>query len=95
MGIQKFSIKWFASVVGFQSIDNPALQLYPNPGAEAIQILGIDKATLARVYSSSGNFLWEQQLHPDQQQIDTHQLTAGIYFIQIGTQTIKWVKAED
>jgi choice-of-anchor B domain-containing protein len=84
-----------SSVVGFQSIDNPALQLYPNPGAESIQILGIDKATLARVYSSSGKFLWEQQLHPDKQQIDTHQLTAGIYFIQIGTQTIKWVKAED
>ena len=84
-----------APVVGFQSLENQALQLYPNPGSESIQILGIDKATLARVYSCSGKFLWEQQLYPDQHQIDTHQLTPGIYFIQIGTQTSKWVKAED
>lgn len=83
------------SVNGLNEVLDEPIQLHPNPGLQTIYFSGLSKLSPVKVFSSSGKLLIEQNLDQTNNQLDAHQLTAGIYFIQIGTQTIKWVKAEE
>jgi choice-of-anchor B domain-containing protein len=83
------------SVIGLKPLDDNIFILYPNPGSSSIQIQGLQKPQEVKLYSSAGKCVLVQNLNLTNNQIDTSQLTAGIYYIQIGTQTLKWVKALD
>ncbi|MFM8596076.1 MAG: choice-of-anchor B family protein [Flavobacteriales bacterium] len=80
-------------VIGQQALTTPFLEIAPNPGYETIQIRGLENEQLATIMANSGAVLYQQFVGPTSALIDTRNLLAGIYFIQVGTQTIKWVKA--
>ncbi|MFM6945520.1 MAG: choice-of-anchor B family protein [Flavobacteriales bacterium] len=80
-------------VIGQQDPITPFLEIAPNPGNESIQIRGLENEQLVTVMSSSGAVLHQQFVGPTSALIDTRNLSVGIYFIHVGMQTIKWVKA--
>ena len=69
-------------------IDEP-ISIYPNPTRDLLTIKGIDQESFIRVTDISGKTLLEVR---GQRQIDVSHLAAGLYFIKIDDEMLKFVK---
>jgi glucose/arabinose dehydrogenase len=74
------------STAGLNDVQNALYSLYPNPAENQVTInLDAENATLA-LYDLGGKILVQQELHAQENTIDTSALQAGIYFVQISHQ---------
>lgn len=68
------------------------LNLFPNPGAEYIQISSTNEDILhVKIYNSNGQLLQNGSYFP-MQNIDVSNLESGIYLVQVNGVTLKFVK---
>ena len=79
-----------------ESIDNPQetnpITLYPNPAQGTVAIQGIgSKAEMVSVFSITGVKMMEQLCH-DGDLVNISHLSNGLYFVHIGSHTVKLSK---
>lgn len=71
----------------------PAIQLYPNPGGDVLNISGISSEGMLSIWTMDGKKLMEI---PFEGAVDVSALTPGLYWVQISTPgkvySAKWVK---
>lgn len=80
----------FNSIVNNQDVNN--LSIYPNPAKETITLHGItEQNTLVSIYSMDGAKMAEKCCS-EGSSIDVSNLPAGLYFVRIGSQTLKLAK---
>lgn len=68
---------------------NIALSLFPNPALFDIEIVGLDRPTEGYIFDAIGRF---QNRFYTQNRIDITHLSAGVYFIQINNNSLKFIK---
>jgi len=76
------------------ALDNPAfakanLRTYPNPVFDTLFISGLDQSHSFKVSDNAGRYVLTGNT---KDQIDLSQLSAGIYFLRIGSEVIKLIK---
>jgi len=86
----------FEGDVTTEGIDTPTecntLTLYPNPTQQSFAVSGIGETpTVVTVYNVAGVKMLEQRC-TEGATIDVSGLTRGIYFVRVGTQTLKLAK---
>ena len=73
--------------------DGTALLLYPNPVTEMLQFknLPVDNS-IVNIFSIDGKIVMQAQISSDDQTLDVSNLSAGLYIIQLNSQTLKFIK---
>lgn len=81
----------FFNGTGIDENGNTLISLYPNPAFDKIRIEGIEGETEISIYNAFGVCIQTQTLIGEEE-ISVGDLTAGLYLIRIGHQTLKFVK---
>ena len=68
-----------------------AFKVYPNPANESIRIDGLENETEICIYNSLGMMVKMVSVNADQE-INVSDLSAGLYMIRCGKQTLRFVK---
>ena len=78
------------------STDAGALTVYPNPASGILYVETVHAPSLPdqtyRITNLVGQTLLQGSINAETQQIDIANLTAGMYFFNVGEQTVKFVK---
>lgn len=84
----------FNSTVGIANVDAGSSRLYPNPVRDQLHLKLNGNNTLVNVMDLNGSMLINQQIEGREAVINTNELSAGTYFIQMidekGTETIRF-----
>ena len=84
------------SFVGINSskIKSPNFNLYPNPANNQLTIVNYQLPIYSTysIYTNQGKLLQEGLVQENETIVDTHKYHPGLYFITIGTTTLKFVK---
>jgi hypothetical protein len=75
-----------------QSQQTSTFQLVPNPGSQSFRVAGIQNEAQLSIYSATGALVGTQTITPLQTDISTSDWPEGLYFIEIDTQVLRWVK---
>jgi len=70
-----------------------SVQLYPNPSEGGAWVVASEAGVFIRVLSVEGKVLWEGTTRNDPVALPGN-LPAGTYVVEIGTEHIRWVKAQ-
>ena len=81
----------FFNGTGVDENDNNPISLYPNPTNDKIHLEGIEGETEISIYNTIGLCIRKLAVMGEEE-ISVGDLTAGLYFIRIGHQTLKFVK---
>jgi len=70
------------------------ISIYPNPASTELRISRprTSSNTVAQLYNISGMLLKQIQLNEQQNVVDVSELTPGIYFISVDSETLKFIK---
>ena len=79
----------FFSGTGVDENGETLLNVYPNPANDMVRIEGLESLTEVRIYNSIGVMV--KSLTTDKE-INVSDLSAGLYLIQCGDQTLRFVK---
>ena len=78
------------------STDSGTLTVYPNPANGVLFVETVHAPSLPdqtyRITNLVGQTLLQGSINAETQQIDIANLTAGMYFFNVGEQTVKFVK---
>ena len=70
------------------------LLLYPNPASDFVTIdIDLKTAIDCRIYSMTGQLMNIQKIGPRMTTADVSSLTAGVYFLVVGDQRVRFVRA--
>lgn len=72
---------------GINQSPTPAINFYPNPASDWLQITGIEQQANIRVFTATGQLALYHQSIADKQRLDVSSLSAGIYYAEIKTKT--------
>ena len=70
-------------IVGVQSIENPDLEIYPNPTTDYVNINGLKSASTIRVYSTTGQLVFTGKAESNKLSVNLSTCDAGLYLLQI------------
>lgn len=70
---------------------NFSISFFPNP-TQGLLTVNIETTTSFEVYSSLGQILMSGEITPSKKQIDFSGFDKGIYFVRLGSQTIKVIR---
>ena len=73
---------WTSGTLGISEFNDVAIQLFPNPVSESLNISGINNKTLLELYDSLGKKLITQTINGSQSNIDVSHLSTGIYLLR-------------
>ncbi|RZN78715.1 MAG: T9SS type A sorting domain-containing protein, partial [Winogradskyella sp.] len=68
------------------------LSIYPNPTNQILNIQGLKTSENIEVYNISGQKLFTKTIDLSKNTIDVSQLSAGLYFLKINDESIKFIK---
>jgi hypothetical protein len=72
--------------LGLDDIEEGMVQIYPNPVRNYLNISATDKSiTYARLYSITGELIWEMNISKDFSGVDMSKFVPGIYILKITT----------
>ncbi|NLL27396.1 MAG: T9SS type A sorting domain-containing protein [Bacteroidales bacterium] len=82
------------STVGIENheISTNALNAYPNPASNVLNIVSENANELITICDLSGKVVYSEQASEKQSSIDISQLSAGMYIVRIGDKAVKLVK---
>ncbi len=91
-----FDLGGVAALNGYipEAIDdytNLSIHVYPNPCADFVMVDN-QEGKQATLVNGLGQIIWTGSIENNHEQIEMSQFNSGIYFLQIGTQTVKIVK---
>lgn len=90
--IQKITFPNTTSGMVSPNQSSSAIRVYPNPCSDFIRVIALTPVeSQIRIYSFTGQLAY-QGINPPDNTIDISHLAAGIYFIQINGETIKFIK---
>lgn len=88
--------KLYFSPETVSSVENTNIQsyiVYPNPSGDYIWIKDApDQETSISIYSINGTMILQTTISAASNEINVSQFQAGLYFIKMNTQTIKFIK---
>jgi alpha-tubulin suppressor-like RCC1 family protein len=85
-----FSECFVYSTVGISELNETRFNLYPNPAFDILNV-SFKGEQEVRIFNTSGQQIYFE-IARSQSQINVDKLPKGIYFIQVGLSTKKWVK---
>lgn len=72
-------------------LEQQEVSIYPNPGSDFLNI-ELNNSHQVKVMNQIGKIMFESSLSKGKSRIDTKNWSRGVYFIQSGTTTTKWIK---
>ncbi|MFT5249818.1 MAG: endonuclease I [bacterium] len=85
-------IIWTSGTLGVSDFNETAIELYPNPVSEFLNIAGINNETLLEIYDSLGQILVTKTITGSQNKIDVSQFSSGIYLLKFTQNKVAFVK---
>ncbi len=79
-----------AALMSMSDVD--MVHVFPNPTADALQIMGVETNTPLRIYSTDGHLLYSTFANEGITVLPVSQLQGGTYLLQINVQVVKFIK---
>jgi ligand-binding sensor domain-containing protein len=67
------------------TLDMPAVSIYPNPVNDLLKINGLDNPAILRIYSTDGQLMQTESLNSEHTEIDVSGLPKGMYILNLET----------
>jgi streptogramin lyase len=68
------------------TLDIPAVSIYPNPVNDLLKINGLDNPAILRIYSTDGQLMHTERLYNKMEELDVSELPQGMYILKLETE---------
>ncbi len=80
------------STSDIDAVQETGISIYPNPTTGTLTISGIEQKSIARIYTTNGQFLQAVMLYEGSNTLSAESLSTGTYLLQINTNVVRLLK---